>query len=554
MCFKINDIRLPLIVLAALNAVQVSASTVDLSPSENVQSVVNAHSAGTTYVFTAGVYRLQSITPKAGDSYIGNSGAILNGSQLATSFSQQKVNGVTYWVTAGPSKAGTVAGTCDSVHTMCAYPEDLFINNQVIERVSSLSAVTSTTCYFDYSNSGIYFLTNPTGRTVEVGTTPHAFSATVSNVTIKNLTIEKYAAPAETGAIVARTGWTISNNTVAYNHGGGIQIGSNSVIESNYVHHNGQVGITGGDGSGALIQNNEVAYNNTVGFDFSWQAGGIYYANSTGVVIKGNYVHDNSGMGIHLDYQAYDWLIQGNRTQNNEFTGIDNEIGYNGTASYNISQNDGSWPGKTNPSMWWGCGIYAYAASNTTIYNNTVLNDTNGICGISIPRGSGNRGEFEVQNLSVSDNVIVLSTGAATGAMAQTGDAVYSSSANNHWTGNTYKLPSSTASSYVWNNKKVDASTWQSYGNDTSGTWISSTDTSFPSTAFSANETVATVGTTNVYSLPTTTSTVVKSEATGTQGTITKVAGPILTSGVWWWNVSFTGGSVGWCKESSLQK
>ena len=532
-----------------------TAATVYLYPSENIQSVVNSNPAGTTYVFTPGVYRMQSISPKSGDSYIGQSGAVLNGSRQATSFSQENVNGITYWVTSGPSRAGTTVGTCDSSHPMCSYPEDLFINNQAIQRVSSLSAVTSSTCYFNYSASKVYFLASPTGKTVEISTTPTAFWAPVSNVTIQSLTVEKYATPAQSGAIKASTSWTISNNEVRYNHGGGIQAGNSSVINSNYVHHNGQVGITAGGASSVLVQDNEVSYNNVDGFDFSWQAGGVYLANAISPVIKGNYVHDNKGMGIHLDYQAYNWLIQANRTQNNYFAGIDNEIGYNGTASYNISVNDGTWPGKTNPSMWWGCGIYVYVSSYTTVYNNTVIHGTNGICAASIPRGSGNRGTFAVRNLSVSNNLIIQSAGAASGAVGQSStDAVYSSSSNNHWNGNVYKLPSSSAASYVWDNRSMTASSWMASGQDSSGTWVSSSDSSYPSSAFSQNETVLASGSTKVYSLPTTTSTLLKTEPNGAEGTITKVAGPILTSGVWWWNVSFSDGTVGWSEQMNLLK
>ncbi|MGI9072220.1 MAG: right-handed parallel beta-helix repeat-containing protein [Bryobacteraceae bacterium] len=544
--------------LPSVGAALSQGSTIYIYPSENIQTVVNANAAGTTYEITAGVYRLQSVTPKAGDSYIGQTGAILNGSKLATSFSQQTVNGVTYWVTAGPTQHGSVIGECDSTHPMCAYPEDFFVNNQVLQRVASLSGVTSSTCYFDYSAGKIYFLMNPSGKTVEIGITPTAFSASVSNVTIKGLTIQKYAVPAQSGAVYAGTSWTIFSNAVSFNHGAGIHMTSNDVIESNYVHDNGQEGISGG-GNQILVQNNEVAYNNTAGYSLSFEAGGVWFSNSTNPVAQGNYVHDNKGIGVHLDHQTYNWLVQGNRTQGNWSAGIDNEIGYDGTARYNVVQSNGTYPGKTNPSMWYGCGIYVYASQNTTIYGNTLLNNTNGICGISLSRGNGNRGAFEVRNLSVHDNVIVQSSGSATGAVANSGyyTGVYSSSWNNHWASNTYKLPSANADSYVWRGGSsyvnMDASSWQGFGNDLNGTWISSTDSSFPSNAFTANEAVQTTTTTQVWSLPTTTSTLVKTEGSGTDGTVTQVAGPIFTNSAWWWNVKFADGTVGWCQESKLQ-
>jgi parallel beta-helix repeat protein len=555
MCLRLlTTSALPLLAAAALTITEAYASTVYVYPSNNLESVANGNPGGTTYELTPGVYRMQSITAKSGDSFIGQSGAVLNGSRLATSFSQQKINGISYWVTTGPTHAGTTRGSCDSAHPMCTYPEDLFINNQPIPRVSSLSAVTANTCYFNYSAGKIYFLIYPIGKTVEIGTTPVAITGTAANVTIKSLIVEKYAAPAQSGAISASTSWTITNNEVRLNHGGGIHMTSYDVIQGNYVHHNGQEGIAGG-GNNITLQNNDVGFNNTAGFQFGWEAGGVWVSNSTNTVIKGNYVHNNYGIGIHLDFQSYNWLVQGNRTQNNYSAGIDNEIGYSGTASYNISKNDGMYPGKSNPSMWWGCGIDIYASSGTSVYNNTILNDTNGICAVSIPRGSGNRGAFQVRNLSVTNNVIVQPSGSAAGAVAQSSsDGVYSGSSGNHWNGNTYKLGSGSADAYVWKNQNIDASSWRSLGNDTSGTWISPTDSSFPSNAFGQNQSVITAVTTKVYSLPTTSSTLRKTEPTGTDGTVTKVAGPILTGGNWWWNVAFADGITGWCEESQLEK
>jgi parallel beta-helix repeat protein len=313
-----------------------------------------------------------------------------------------------------------------------------------------------------------------------------------------------------------------------------------------------------GSGSNILIQDNEIAYNNTLGFDFGWEAGGLWFSSSTNQVVQGNNVHDNQGLGIHLDYQAYNWLIQGNRTSNNLLAGIDDEIGYDGTARYNIVENEGSYPGKTNPGMWWGCGIYAYASQNVQVYGNTVINSSNGICAISISRGSGNRGTFLVQNLSVHDNVIVQNVGSAAGAVAASGEYmnVYSSSWNNHWSSNTYKLAPSLQLAYVWQGGSsyvsMDANQWRSFGQDTAGTWISPTDSTFPSAKFKANQAVSTVASTQVWSLPTTTSTLVKTEVS-VQGTITKVAGPILSGGAWWWNVKFDDGNEGWSEETDLQ-
>jgi hypothetical protein len=541
-----------LIFLCAVTAVEVRATTVNVYPGNNIETIVNANAAGTTFVITAGTYLMQSVTPKDGDIFSGQSGAVLNGSRQLTAFTYSGG----YWSASGQTQHGTAIGTCLPAYSGCEYPEDLFFDNVPLQRVETLAQVTAGKWFFDYSAAKVYFVDNPTGKTVEIGVTSHAFSGSATNVTIMGLTIEKYAVPAQDGAISGSGNWTIESNEIRLNHGAGIRFGSNQVIQSNYIHHNGQMGLAG-SASNILVQNNEIAFNNTLGFDFGWEAGGTKFANSSNLVVQGNYVHDNKGPGLALDYQGYNWLIQGNRTSGNYAAGILDEISYDGTARYNIIENDGWYPGKTNPSMWYGCGIMVASSPNAQVYSNTVINSSNGICAKSYQRGSGNRGAFEVQNLSVHDNVIVQNVSIAAGAVASSDTTslnVYSSSSNNYWTSNTYKL--SNALAYIWKGGSsyvsMDSAQWRSFGQDTAGTWISPTDSTFPSTKFSANQAVQTVSSTQVWSLPTTTSTLVTTEVSGAQGTITKVAGPIRTSGAWWWSVKYSDGKIGWSQETFI--
>ena len=544
-----------LILIVFVASVDVRATTVNVNPTNNIETIVNANAAGTTFVITAGTYRMQSVTPKSGDIFEGQPGAILNGSQLLTSFTRSG----SYWVASGQTQHGTADGVCLSGYSGCEYPEDLFFNNVPLQRVESLADVTAGKWYFDYSAAKVYFLDDPTGKTVEIGVTTHAFSGSATNVTIKGLTIEKYAAPAQDGPI-SGSGWTIDSNEIRLNHGGAIRLNSYQVIVSNYIHHNGQEGLTG-SGSNILVQDNEIAFNNTLSFDFGWEAGGAKFSNTTNLVVQGNYVHDNKGPGLSLDYQNYNWLIQGNHTSRNYVAGILDETSYDGTARYNIIEHDASYPGKTNPGMWWACGFFNLDSSNAQVYGNTLIDNSDGICAVSFPRGSGNRGPFEVQNLSAHDNVIVQSISSteqsAAGAVSASDTTslnVFSSSWNNHWTSNTYKL--SNALAYSWqtgtNDVNVVSSRWQSFGQDITGTWVSPTDSTFPSTKFSANQTVSTVGSTQVWSLPTTSSTLIATEGSGVHGTVTKIAGPIRTSGAWWWNVKYADGNEGWSQETSI--
>src|SRR6476659_349029 len=97
-----------LIFLCSVTATQVRATTVNVNPANNIETIVNANAAGTTFVIAAGTYRMQSVTPKSGDIFDGQPGAILNGSRLLTSFSRSG----SYWVASGQTEHGTANGTC----------------------------------------------------------------------------------------------------------------------------------------------------------------------------------------------------------------------------------------------------------------------------------------------------------------------------------------------------------------------------------------------------------------------------------------------------------
>jgi hypothetical protein len=149
---------------------------------------------------------------------------------------------------------------------------------------------------------------------------------------------------------------------------------------------------------------------------------------------------------------------------------------------------------------------------------------------------------------------MVRGNGVAAGILNATYDPVYSSM-NNRYTNNTYKLYDVNAPLYQWAAGLLTKDQWKAAGNDTTGTWIDPAANTFPSTTFSAGDRVKTTANTSVWSLPSTSEgTVGGVQAKGSLGTITKVRGPILDGGTWWWQIDFDSGSDGWCPESAIVK
>src|SRR5262245_59766190 len=170
-----------------------------LNPGDDVSAIVNAASAGATFYFEPGVYRDVSLWPKDGQTFIGAQGAVLNGSDVLTDWTQSG----NLWVIGGQTQKGPVFTGAEFVAgtERPGYPETVFLDNTPLKPVDALSKVVPGTFYFDYAADQIYIADNPTGHTVEAGKLTDAFHGSATNVTVQNLVVEKYDPMIQSGAI-----------------------------------------------------------------------------------------------------------------------------------------------------------------------------------------------------------------------------------------------------------------------------------------------------------------------------------------------------------------
>ncbi len=428
-----------------------ASQAVNVGVNDNLASLVNQHPGSTTFSLAPGFHRLQVVTPKTGDVFVGQSGAILSGAVLLTTFSHSG----SLWSASVPSitNASSYPGTCSSTHPMCIYPEDLFFNNYLKTRVSSLSAVKAGTWYLNYSTTTVYMGDNPAFNTVELSVAPRAFSGGASSVQISNLTIEKYAGLAQTGAIDGSDGgqwWNIQNNVIRYNHGRGITSGNGMYVANNNIYSNGQLGM-GGGGTNFAVQSNQVSYNNYAGYSYYWEAGGIKFSNVQNVMIEYNNSHNNSGPGYWNDINSQFVTYNQNQASQNIEAGILTEISSNITIQNNYIWNDGF--NSDGTGIWWGAGILVENSSNVSIYSNNVSNCMDGIGGILANRGNAPDGQpYLLQNVEVSSNTITQGTGMAGGIVVEgTGfDNSVFTSWNNKFVSNTFNLSTPNANYFYW--------------------------------------------------------------------------------------------------------
>jgi parallel beta-helix repeat protein len=459
-----------ILALFTLRLAIASCQGVLVHPGADIQTIVAAHPAGTTYCLDPGLYRLtQAIEPKNADKLIGSPGAVLNGSQLVTSWTRkgslwiatgQTQRSPGFWKPSWPALANPAA----------QYNEDLFLDDRQLKRVLSVAAVAPGRFYFDYDAAAIYIADNPAGHKVESSVTDYAIRSRSPKVTVQGLTVEKFR---ECGISLGRDS-LIQNNEVRYVHGSGIRFGDGARVLNNRTHHNGMYGMQG-SGVGPLVERNEIAFNNTAGYHTAnggcWAAGGTKFVLTNHLVVRGNYVHDNYCAGLWTDIDNINTTYEDNRVENNYAQGVFVEISYAGVIRNNTIIGN------------MGTGILFNSSSDQDVYGNKLAGNgvgtpDNGVAVhpanrgdiviIQQNRGSGRHGEHLSKNIFVHDNTITISAGVTGATRAQGNASVFKQ--GNRFENNHYYVPDLSGSWWVWLQGPCKWSEWQAYGQDTAGT------------------------------------------------------------------------------------
>lgn len=305
----------------------------------------------------------------------------------------------------------------------------------------------------------------------------HARGPSRPNVHIVGCIVEHYRPPAQMGAILAgghsaaegTVGWVLDSCEIRYNANLGVRLGDGMQIRRSKLHHNGTLGI-GGQGRAVVIEGNEIAYNNYqhVGV-LGFEAGGTKFVLTDGLVVRDNWVHHNEGPGIWTDIGNVNTLIEENRVEDNRQEGIVHEVSYSAIIRRNQVRRNGLqdprrlvWP--------WAAGIGVHASTDVEVYENVVEGNAHGIVAIQQARGSGNLGPYEVRNLWVHDNTIVMQSG-LTGVVQDIGSPIIFLQANNRFTGNTYHIAGN-VHPFAWLDGVRTELEWKAYGQDTNGLFV----------------------------------------------------------------------------------
>ena len=440
------------------------AGAVVVDPSDNLAAMVSSKPGGTTFYLTAGVHRMEEVEPKAGNEFVGAPGAIMSGARVLTGF--KKDGG--FWYVTGQTQQNEKHGTCQSGYSGCVYPEQLFIDNVELWQVTSKSQLKPGTWYFDYGKDRIYVAENPSGHLVETSVKPHAFIGEANNVTIRDLVIEKYATPANMGAIHGQgernghmsSGWKVVGNEVRYTASNGVHLGHGMLVKENYLHHNGRLGVGSSQTNNAVVQGNEISYNcvNTGFKCFGWGGGGVKLAGASNTVLTSNFVHHNYGKGMHTDVQSAGTLFEQNNVVANDGHGIFVEVSTNATIKSNTVKDNGHKRPQGR-----GAGIYVSSSKGVMVTGNVVKRNASAIVAKEVGRAPG------LHDLTVKNNTITVSDGAYSG-LRTSGGSINFGARNITWNNNTYDINGVSKPFYL-NKDKLTIQGWKNAGYDKGSTF-----------------------------------------------------------------------------------
>jgi parallel beta-helix repeat protein len=252
-----------------------TVSGIAIAPGQSIQSAVNANPEGTTFIIKSGVHRRQSIRPKTGNSFIGESGAVLDGENTTAQAivghgaSRVTVRGLRITNYAPPNLGGALDGVESNGWT---------VENNEIDHNSNGSART----YGLFVGSDWIVRNNKVHHNGWIGITGWECTGTLIDDN------EVYANPA-----------TIFTDTVGDTGNMKFYGCGDMVVRNNYVHDSPRFGIWfDRSRPDVTIENNRVVNHGEAG---------IWYEVSYRGTIRGNRV-DNAGTRSHY---SSGWLRGG---------------------------------------------------------------------------------------------------------------------------------------------------------------------------------------------------------------------------------------------------
>jgi Right handed beta helix region len=278
------------------------AGAINISPGTNIQTVVNARPGGTTFCLKAGIHPIRSsITPKTGNTFVGEYGAILDG---------------TGWTTTDLTQAAFRAQNQDI--------NDVTIRNLVIRRMPQRGIHAYSSGWCDTDRHTCNFSTAGADRWTiehnEIAENITGVNVPSGAIVRRNYIHHNVGPSSATGA--GRGGGYLAyivravlfeENEIAYNGDQQkLSLAPDSIFRNNFVHHNSYTGIWyDGENTGAVIEGNRVEDNTGIGIFYEVNGPGVIRNNAIRRNDNGIFVSVSHGVEIHHNLLEDNWRAIG---------------------------------------------------------------------------------------------------------------------------------------------------------------------------------------------------------------------------------------------------
>lgn len=254
-----------------------------ISPSDDVNDILQSHPAGTSFLLKAGTYRGLTLRPKSGQSITGENGTVLDGEG----------------------------------RTPHAMGDETSANDVTLRNLEIIN----------YAEFGIAWGAQGAGKGWVIENSEIASNYVgvrlKSDGTVRNSHIHHNT----TYGVLGSGRVVLEGNEIAFNHSesypsganGGLLLGraSNSLIRNNHIHHNYTIGLhLDGRKENVLIEGNTVEDNQDVGISYELGGSGVIRNNVVRRNGAGSSGRGGDGAGIMI-LGATDVTVQGNRVEGN---------------------------------------------------------------------------------------------------------------------------------------------------------------------------------------------------------------------------------------------
>lgn len=292
---------------------------VDINPTSTPgawQGIINANAAGTTYVVKSGIHRYQTITPKDGDTFEFENGAVVTGGDNLGTSGWTAADGL--WYKDGISRGTTTGGQCNSGYE-CGQLNCIVIDGELKGWRTTKAAVTKDTAFYD--SGRVWVGVNPALHDyVEICRTQRFINlCAVDDVTLKAQggtdrvgagfkgIIRAYASAEQArqaaiagGYADSKPGWDTGGNGEAvgsgwlfqdldiHGHAGcGIVLPDQSTLRRSRVASCGQLNVGHNRTDDVVYEYSIIENGNANGWRAGWEGGNIKIARSTDDIVRG---------------------------------------------------------------------------------------------------------------------------------------------------------------------------------------------------------------------------------------------------------------------------